>query len=80
MDFMMVDFGYVINTGWSSTQNYYVPADDEFVVEVQVQMSDHFLTEDGQDFPVQMTVTYGDDLAVGEKVTAGHDIRYHVIL
>ena len=40
-DYASTDMGYVTNSGWSIKQSRHNPTDDQFVVRLKVQMTDH---------------------------------------
>ncbi len=62
---MTVDMGYVANPGWSLRQNVHTATDDQFNVEVEVQLSDQALTANDATFDVHFAVQFGDIIVVG---------------
>lgn len=64
---MHVDFGYVVNPGTTFVQKRYNETEDnQFGIEVEIQMSDHVLTEQDNEFKVLIGVKYGETLVSGK--------------
>ena len=65
VDSATADLGHVTNRGWSQKRGAHGgPADDQFVLSVEVEMSDHPRTEHNSTFDVFMAVMYDDDIIV----------------
>ena len=61
-----MDFGYVVNPGTTFTQKRYNQTEDnQFGIEVEIQMSDHELTGQDKEFKVLIGVKYGETLVSG---------------
>ena len=67
MDSVTVKLGYVTNSGFTKKQNHHnVTEDDQFTIKVEIQMSDHLLTNDLLWNNVYFAVKYGDIIVVGK--------------
>ncbi len=66
-DYVSVDLGYVINSGMTFMQGVYnATYDDQFAIQVQIQMSDHPLTANNTNFNIYFSVQFDDVIAVSE--------------
>ena len=64
-----MDFGYVVNTAPTTDQEVYNSTyHDEFVIEVELQMSDHTFTEAGAVNTMYLSMTFGDVVVIRKSL------------
>ena len=86
VDSATADLGYVTNRGWSSKRGVYESKDDLFVLSAEMEMSDHPLTQNNENFEVLMAAKYDDIIVVSSQVitsvrpTAGGLLDYNVTM
>lgn len=64
VDSVTVDLGYVTNAGFTRKRGLHTPHDDQFAVQVEVQMADHELSVNDATFEVYFGVKFGDIIVV----------------
>ncbi len=65
-DTATASLGYITNAGFTKRSGTHKTTDDHFAVEVQVQMSDHPLTEAEKSFDVYFAVKMVETIVVGK--------------
>ena len=68
MDTVTANLGYITNAGFTKKWGGYKTDDDLFAIRVEVQMSDHPLTEADELFDVYFAVKMGDTIVVGKII------------
>lgn len=66
-DYLRIDFGYIINAHYALRTGLETPKDNEIVIEVLVQMTDHPLTADGSIHKVNLAAQSNDVIVVGDQ-------------
>ena len=66
-DYLRIDFGYILNAHYALRTELETPKDNEIVIEVLVQMTDHPLTADGSLHKVNLAAQSNDVIVVGDQ-------------
>lgn len=68
MDTATVDLGYVTNAGFTRKWGGYKPEDDQFSVQMELQMSDHVSTAHDAEFEIFFAVKFGSTIVVSSQL------------
>ena len=66
MDSVTVDLGFIQNAGFTYKQATHKESDDQFALQVEIQMADHPALSNGTIQEVFIAVKFGDTIVVGK--------------
>ncbi len=74
LDVVKADLGYLSNFGFTHAFNNAIPDDDKITIEVLAQFTDHPMTDEGSDHPIQMTAILGNE-SNNQTLSAERNLR-----